>query len=92
MYHKPLNKVRDMLVHPEDPKANIKKRGVIYHLTCDQYLHHECTGEIKRTLVEWFKEHKNKDKPTAVREHCQDTSIHSPYRSPKYLHEKPSGQ
>ena len=73
VYHKPYNKIRNMLVHPKDPTPNEKKCGIIYELTCNNDPSHKYIGETKRTLGERFKEHKNKDRPTAVGEHSQDT-------------------
>ena len=90
MYHKPTNKLRDILVHPKDPTPNNKKCGVIYELMCDQNPKHKYIGETKRTLAERFKEHKNKDKPTAVGEHCQDTGHSFSQENAKILTREPN--
>ncbi len=72
MYHKPTTKLRNILVHPKDHTPDNTKCGVIYNLICEQNPSFKYIGKTKRTLAEWFKNHKNKDKSTVVRETCHD--------------------
>jgi hypothetical protein len=73
VYHKPVNTIRQQLVHPKDPPIE-NKCGVIYKIKCDN-CEHKYIGETARTLGTRVKEHLNtkKDSLSAVGEHCKDT-------------------
>ncbi len=90
MYHKPTNRLRDILVHPKDPTPKEQKCGVIYELTSEQNPSHKYIGDTKRTLQERFKEHRNLDKPTAVGEHSQDTGHSFTLENSKILTREPN--
>ena len=70
-YHKPINTIRSLLVHPKDKVPDDKKCGVVYKFTCatckDTYV-----GETGRSLGIRTKDHlSNKTPLTAVGEHRQ---------------------
>ena len=73
IYHKPVNTLRTMLVHPKDRTPNSQKCGVVYHLKCS-----DCDstyiGETARALDARFKEHSSikRSALTAVGEHCKE--------------------
>ena len=73
VYHKPVNTLRSILVHPKDKTPKDKKCGVIYEITCDQDPAHVYIGETKRPLRKCFKEHTNLTIPTGVGDHCNAT-------------------
>ena len=73
VYHKPVNTLRSILVHPKDKTPKDKKYGVIYEITCDQDPAHVYIGETKRPLGKRFKEHTNLTIPTGVGDHCNAT-------------------
>ncbi len=66
VYHKPVNTLRSILVHPKDKTPNDKKCGVIilYEITCDQDPAHVYIGETKHPLGKRVKEHTNLNIPT----------------------------
>ena len=70
-YHKPMNTLRQHLVHPKDPTQKEKKAGVIYEVKCET-----CSrlyiGETARTLGKRLEEHK-KTTASAINEHCLET-------------------
>jgi hypothetical protein len=74
VYHKPVNTIRQQLVHPKDPTPIANKCGVIYKIKCAN-CEHNYIGETARTLGTRVKEHLNtkKDSLSAVGEHCKDT-------------------
>ena len=73
VYHKPVNTLRSILVHPKDKTPKDKKCGDIYEITCDQDPAHVYIGETKRPLGKRFKEHTNLTIPTGVGDHCNAT-------------------
>ena len=73
VYHKPVNTLRSILVHPKDKTPKDKKRGVIYEITWDQDPANVYIGETKRPLGKLFKEHTNLTIPTRVGDHCNAT-------------------
>ena len=73
VYHKPVNTLRSILVHPKDKTPKDKKRGVIYEITCDQDPAHVYIGETKRPHGKRFKEHTNLTIPTGLGDHCNAT-------------------
>ena len=73
MYHKLVNTLRSMVVHPKDKIPKENKCGTIYNITCDIDSSHTDIGETKRKLSQRFKEHTNLDKPRGVGDHCQAT-------------------
>ena len=70
VYHKPVNTIRSILVHPKDRTDKLKKCGVIYRLKCkvcgESYI-----GETGRCLCTRITEHKKTG--TALREHVLKT-------------------
>ena len=73
VYHKPINTLRSLLVHPKDRTAKAAKCGVVYDiqcLECDQpYI-----GETARTLGTIIKEHISYRQPlSAISEHKLNT-------------------
>ena len=73
VYHKPVNTLRSILVHPKDKTPKDKKRGVLHEITCDQATAHVYIGETKRPLWKRVKEHTNLTIPTGVGDHCNAT-------------------
>lgn len=68
-YHKPINTIRSLLVHPKDPITPGKKCGVVYKITCPE-CHEEYIGETGRALATRMKDHLSNRAPlTAVGEH-----------------------
>jgi hypothetical protein len=72
-YHKPMNTIRSMLVHPKDKTPDSNKCGVIYKISCpeceDTYI-----GETSRAMDVRLKEHqrtRGKTPPTAVGDHIK---------------------
>ena len=70
VYHKPVNTLRSIPVHPKDKTPKDKKCGVIYEITCDQDPAHVYIGETKRPHGKRFKEHTSLTIPTGVGDHC----------------------
>ena len=69
-YHRPINTIRSILVHPKDKTPDAQKCGLVYQVECP-----ECPltyiGETGRTLATRMKDHLNLRTPlTAVGEHC----------------------
>ena len=69
-YHRPINTIRSMLVHPKDKTPDAQKCGLVYQVECP-----ECSltyiGETGRMLATRMKDHLNLRNPlTAVGEHC----------------------
>ena len=69
-YHRPINTIRSILVHPKDKTPDAQKCGLVYQVECP-----ECPltyiGETGRTLATRMKYHLNLRNPlTAVAEHC----------------------
>ena len=50
VYHKPVNTLCSILIHPKDKMPKDKKCGVIYEITCDQDPAHVYISETKRPL------------------------------------------
>ena len=72
-FFKPINTLREILVHPKDKTPNCRKCGVIYSVKCE-----ECSkqyiGETARTLETRLKEHNRKvGNLTAIGEHLVET-------------------
>ena len=69
-YHRPINTIRSILVHPKDKTPDAQKCGLAYQVECP-----ECPltyiGDTGRTLATRMKDHLNLRNPlTAVGEHC----------------------
>ena len=69
-YHRPINTIRSILVHPKDKTPDAQKCGLVYQVEFP-----ECPltyiGETGRTLATRMKDHLNLRSPlTAVGEHC----------------------
>ena len=69
-YHRPINTIRSILVHPKDKTPDAQKCGLVYQVECP-----ECPltyiGETGRTLATRMKDHLNlSNSLTAVGEHC----------------------
>ena len=69
-YHRPINTIRSILVHPKDKTPDSQKCGLVYQVECP-----ECPltyiGETDRMLAKRMKDHLNLRNPlTAVGEHC----------------------
>ncbi|KAK2187211.1 hypothetical protein NP493_175g03004 [Ridgeia piscesae] len=73
MYHKSVNTLCSMVVHPKDKTPKEHQCGTIYNIMCDIDSSHTCIGETKRTLSQRFKKHTNLDKPTGVGDNCWAT-------------------
>ena len=68
VYHHPINTIRSLLVHPKDKTPDLQKCGVVYQITCPQYV-----GETGRTLATRMKDHtSHSTQPTAVGDHCRE--------------------
>ena len=39
VYHRPINTIRSLLVHPKDKTPDLQKCGVVYQITCPQCQH-----------------------------------------------------
>ena len=69
-YHRPINTIRSILVHPKDKTPDTQKCGLVCQLECP-----ECPltyiRDTVRTLSTRMKDHLNLRNPlTAVGEHC----------------------
>ena len=69
-YHRPINTIRSMLVHPKDKTPDAQKCGLVYQVECP-----ECSltyiGETGRMLATRMKDHLNPRNPLiAVGEQC----------------------
>ena len=69
-YHRPINTIRSILVHPKDKTPDAQKCGLVYQVACP-----ECPltyiVETGRMLDTRMKDHLNYRNPlTAVGEHC----------------------
>ena len=71
IYHKPMNTLRQQLVHPKDPTPKENKSGVIYQIRC-QTCNRLYIGETARSLKTRIEEHK-KTTSSAVKEHQTNT-------------------
>ena len=72
VYHRPINTIRSLLVHPKDKTPDLQKCGVVYQITCPQ-CQHMYVGETGRTLATRMKDHTSHNtQPTAVRDHCRE--------------------
>ena len=72
-YHRPINTIRSILVHPKDKTPDSQKCGLVYQVECP-----ECPltyiGETGRMLAMRMKDHLNLRNPlTAVGEHHKIT-------------------
>ena len=70
-YHKPINTLRQQLVHPKDPTPKDKKSGVVYQIKC-KTCNRLYIGETARSLKTRMDEHK-KTASSAIREHQTNT-------------------
>ena len=72
VYHKPINTLKSILVHPKDKTSLANKCGAIYNMPCDTcegfYI-----GETERSLGTRYKEHTRTHPGSAVREHMANT-------------------
>ena len=69
-YHRPINTIRSILVHPKDKTPDAQKCCLVYQVECP-----ECPliyiSETGRMLATRMKDHLNiRNPPTAVGEHC----------------------
>ena len=71
VYHKPVNTVRQQLVHPKDPTPKELKSGVIYQIRC-KTCNRLYVGETARTLKTRIEEHK-KTTSSAIKEYQSNT-------------------
>ena len=72
VFHKPINTIRSMLVHPKDKTDKKDKCGSVYNVpcgSCDDFY----VGETVRALGTRFAEHVKTDKQSAVLEHQKNT-------------------
>ena len=74
VYHRTINTIRSLLVHPKDKTQDLQKCGIVYKITSPQ-CQHLYVGETGRTLATRLKDHTgHNSQPTAVgdhyREHC----------------------
>ena len=73
VYHKPINTLRSLLVHPKDRTAKAAKCGVVYDIQCPECDQHYI-GETARTLGTRIKEHLSCRQPlSAISEHKLNT-------------------
>ena len=83
IYHKPINTLRQMLVHPKDKTNKEQKTGVVYKIDCitckGTYI-----GETARTLGKRLDEHK-KLSSSAVKEHQDNTGHEIDWRNVKIV-------
>ena len=72
VYHRPINTIRSLLVHPKDKTPDLQKFGVVYQVTCPQ-CQHLYVGETGRTLATRMKDHTSHNtQPSAVGDHCRE--------------------
>ena len=72
LYHRPINTIRSLLVHPKDKTTDLQKCGVVYNITCPQ-CQHLYVGETGRTLATRTKDHtSHTSQPTAVGDYCRE--------------------
>ena len=73
-YHKPVNTIRQQLVHPKDPTPMEKKCGVVYKIQCGD-CEEAYIGETARPFGVRFREHVNstRSSTTAVNNHQRNT-------------------
>ena len=83
IYHKPINTIRQLLVHPKDKTNREQKTGVIYQIDCETckgtYI-----GETARTLGKRLDEHK-KLPSSAVKEHQESTGHNIDWKNVKIV-------
>ena len=73
VYHKLINTLRSLLVHPKDRTAKAAKCGVVYDIQCPECDQHYI-GETARTLGTRIKEHLSCHQPlSAISEHKLNT-------------------
>ena len=72
VYHRPINTIRSLLVHPKDKTPDLQKCGVVYQVTCPQ-CQQLYVGETGRTLATRMKDHTSHNtQPIAVGDHCRE--------------------
>ena len=71
IYHKPMNTLRQHLVHPKDSTHKLSKTGVIYEVRC-RTCSRVYIGETGRSLRKRIEEHK-KTTSSAIHEHYNTT-------------------
>ena len=63
VYHRPINTIRSLLVHPKDKTPDLQKCGVVYQIACPQ-CQHLYVGETGRPLATRMKDHTTPQHPT----------------------------
>ena len=83
IYHKPINTLRQLLVHPKDKTGKEQKTGVIYKIDC-KTCEGTYVGETARTLGKRLDEHR-KLTSSAVREHQEKTGHNIDWQNVKIV-------
>ena len=85
VYHKPINTLRSLLVHPKYRTAKAAKCGVVYDIQCPECNRHYI-GETARTLGTRIKEHLSCCQPlSAISEHKLNTGHQCAMKDVKIL-------
>ena len=71
VHHRPLQKLRNLLVNPKDKTPQMDQSGVVYQVSC-QDCHSKYVGETERPLKTRIKEH-SKDTKSPLFAHAQAT-------------------
>ena len=86
VYHKPMNTLKQLLVHPKDPTPNSQKTGIVYRINCKS-CNKFYIGETGRTLGKRLDEHK-KLTSSAICEHLSDTGHTIDWENTKILYKE----